>query len=50
MSIENIFAKDIRRSINGVVKADDETQFETELNEYVLTDEAAERLPLNLES
>ena len=44
MSIENIFAKDIRRSINGVVKADDETQLETELNEYVLTDEAAERL------
>ena len=44
MFVENIFEKDIRRSINGVVKADDESQLYTELYEYVLTDEAATRL------
>ena len=44
MFVENIFEKDIRRSINGVVKADDESQLYTELYEYVLTDEAAARL------
>ena len=44
MIIEKMFAKDIRRPIEGVIKADDESQLETELREYVLTNEAADRL------
>ena len=43
MIIEKMFAKDIRRPIEGVIKADDESQLETELKEYVLTNEAADR-------
>lgn len=44
MNMEQIFAKSIRRPIEGVIKADDESQLENELNEYVLTSEAADRL------
>ena len=44
MAFDSIFEKDIRRPIEGVIKADDESQLETELQEYVLTNEAADRL------
>ena len=41
MSIERIFAKDINRSINGVVKVQDESDesIRQELEEYVVTRE-----------
>lgn len=41
MSIEGIFAKDINRSINGVVKVQDESDesIRQELEEYVVTRE-----------
>lgn len=41
MQINNLFAKDIQRSIEGVIKADDTKQLGVEVDEYVLTAEAA---------
>ncbi|MEK8225277.1 BREX system P-loop protein BrxC [Oerskovia sp. M15] len=39
MQLTDIFAKDISRSIDGVIKADDATHLDTEVEEYVLTAE-----------
>lgn len=39
--INEIFAKDIQRPIEGVIKADDASQLAVEVDEYVLTNEAA---------
>jgi len=42
IKIENLFEKDIRRDINGVIKVDqeDERSVYTELDEYVVTGES----------
>jgi hypothetical protein len=49
MRLSEIFAKDIRRPIEGVIKADDVAHLGTEVEEYVLTGEAAKGLELLLE-
>ncbi|MFI8412130.1 BREX system P-loop protein BrxC [Paeniglutamicibacter gangotriensis] len=48
--INEIFAKRIDRSIEGVIKADDTSQLSTEVEEYVLTNEAARGLEQVLEA
>ncbi|MDP4014447.1 MAG: BREX system P-loop protein BrxC [Candidatus Nanopelagicales bacterium] len=50
MLLNEIFAKDIQRPIEGVIKADDTTHLGTEVEEYVLTNEAAKGLELLLEA
>jgi hypothetical protein len=50
MKLNEIFAKDIQRPIDGVIKADDITHLGTEVDEYVLTNEAAKGLELLLEA
>jgi hypothetical protein len=49
MQLSEIFAKDIRRPIEGVIKADDVAHLGTEVEEYVLTNEAAKGLEIMLE-
>ncbi|TCC44056.1 BREX system P-loop protein BrxC [Kribbella capetownensis] len=49
MQLDQIFAKDIQRPIEGVIKADDTTHLGTEVEEYVLTNEAAKGLEILLE-
>ncbi|MEU7656434.1 BREX system P-loop protein BrxC [Micromonospora taraxaci] len=49
MQLSEIFAKDIQRSIEGVIKADDVAHLSTEVDEYVLTNEAAKSLEILLE-
>ncbi|MFE0025437.1 BREX system P-loop protein BrxC [Amycolatopsis sp. NPDC059021] len=49
MQLSEIFAKDIQRPIEGVIKADDVAHLGTEVEEYVLTNEAAKGLELLLE-
>ena len=49
MQLDQIFAKDIQRPIEGVIKADDATHLATEVDEYVLTNEAAKGLEILLE-
>ncbi|MDQ6991331.1 MAG: BREX system P-loop protein BrxC [Mariprofundaceae bacterium] len=44
MKLASIFYKDINRSIEGVIKADDEASLRTEVEEYVLTNEVSKRL------
>lgn len=44
MKIENIFAKDINRQINGVIKADQSDRAYNELEEYVITKEVDKHL------
>ena len=44
MKLNDLFLKDIARSIEGVVKADDVDHLRTEVEEYVLTNEAAKGL------
>lgn len=44
MKIENIFAKDINRPINGVIKADQSDKAYNELEEYVITKEVDRHL------
>lgn len=44
MHIEQILAKDIDRPLDGVVKASNSAQLETEVNEYVITTEVAGHL------
>lgn len=39
MQLTDIFAKDINRSIDGVIKADDTAHLDTEVDEYVMTAE-----------
>ena len=38
-NLKNIYAKDINREIQGVIKVDDENFIKQELDEYVVTDE-----------
>lgn len=49
MRLSEIFAKDIQRPIEGVIKADDAAHVGTEVDEYVLTNEAAKGLEILLE-
>lgn len=49
MLLNEIFAKDVQRPIEGVIKADDTAHLGTEVEEYVLTNEAAKGLELLLE-
>jgi hypothetical protein len=49
MQLSEIFAKDIQRPIEGVIKADDVAHLGTEVEEYVLTNEAAKSLEIMLE-
>ncbi|WP_169077984.1 BREX system P-loop protein BrxC [Microcella alkalica] len=50
MQLQEIFAKDVQRPIEGVVKADDSRNLGTEVEEYVLTNEAAKGLEQLLEA
>ena len=50
MKLNAIFAKDVQRPIEGVIKADDAAHLGTEVDEYVLTNEAAKGLELLLEA
>ncbi|MET7363885.1 BREX system P-loop protein BrxC [Streptomyces sp. NPDC005562] len=50
MKLNEIFAKDVQRPIEGVIKADDTAHLGTEVDEYVLTNEAAKGLELLLEA
>ncbi|MFT8396226.1 BREX system P-loop protein BrxC [Propionibacterium sp.] len=50
MLLNEIFAKDVQRPIEGVIKADDTAHLGTEVDEYVLTNEAAKGLDQLLES
>lgn len=50
MLLNDIFAKDVQRPIEGVIKADDVAHLGTEVEEYVLTNEAAKGLELLLEA
>ena len=42
--LKDIFLKPVDRPIDGVIKADDQTSLRLELEEYVLTNEVAQRL------
>ncbi len=44
MKIRNLFSKPIDRHIEGVIKADDEAQLANEVEEYIVTNEIAQRL------
>ncbi|MDA3971819.1 MAG: BREX system P-loop protein BrxC [Desulfobulbaceae bacterium] len=44
MLLSEIFEKPVDRSIEGVIKADDEASLRLEVEEYVLTNEVAQRL------
>jgi hypothetical protein len=46
----SLFAKPIDRTIEGVIKADDESDLITEVSEYVITKEVAKRLDVLLEA
>src|SRR6478752_5111826 len=50
MLLNEIFSKDVQRPIEGVIKADDVAHLGTEVEEYVLTNEAAKGLELLLEA
>jgi hypothetical protein len=50
MLLNEIFSKDVQRPIEGVIKADDTAHLGTEVDEYVLTNEAAKGLELLLEA
>ena len=49
-SIASLFARPIYRYIDGVIKADDQSALRTEVEEYVLTQEAGQRLLAFLEA
>lgn len=49
-TINELFAKQIDRAIEGVIKADDASQLATEVEEYVLTNEAAKGVEQVLEA
>ena len=49
MQLDQIFVKDIQRPIEGVIKADDAAHLGTEVDEYVLTNEAVKGLEILLE-
>ena len=44
MIIKDIFEKDIDRSIDGVIKANDLTHIDDEVDEYVITNEIEDKL------
>jgi len=44
MRLQNIYEKPINRPIEGVIKADDDSGLILEVEEYVLTNEVAQRL------
>jgi len=48
--MRSIFAKPIDRSIDGVIKADDDASLRIELDEYVVTDEISRRIETFLEA
>src|SRR3954463_13386615 len=48
MRLNEIFAKDVQRPIEGVIKADDTAHLGTEVEEYVLTNEVAKELEVLL--
>ena len=50
MRLNDIFAKDVQRPIQGVIKADDISQLSTEVEEYVLTNEASKEVEKLLEA
>ncbi|MCI1675766.1 MAG: BREX system P-loop protein BrxC [Ancrocorticia sp.] len=50
MLINEVFAKDVQRPIEGVIKADDVSHLATEVDEYVLTNEVAKGLDQLLEA
>ncbi|OYQ64211.1 hypothetical protein B9G53_12920 [Pseudanabaena sp. SR411] len=50
MLLQTIFAQDIKRPIEGVIKADDEARLGVEIREYVLTNEVEKRLESFLEA
>jgi len=50
MLLNEIFSKDVQRPIEGVIKADDIAHLGTEVEEYVLTNEAAKGLESLLEA
>src|SRR3954452_14757856 len=50
MLLNEIFAKDVQRPIESVIKADEAVHLGTEVDEYVLTNEAAKGLELLLEA
>ena len=50
MNLNEIFAKDVQRPIEGVIRADDTAHLGTEVDEYVLTNEVAKGLELLLET
>ena len=50
MLLNEIFTKDVQRPIEGVIKADDGAHLGTEVDEYVLTNEAARGVELLLEA
>ena len=49
-TLQDIFARDVDRPMEGVIKADDEADLRIELDEYVITDEIAKRLETFLEA
>jgi len=49
MILNDIFEKNVQRPIEGVIKADDSEHLSTEVEEYVLTNEAAKELQRLLE-
>ncbi|MDZ7860943.1 MAG: BREX system P-loop protein BrxC [Candidatus Krumholzibacteriota bacterium] len=50
MKIKDIFQKDIKRPIEGVIKADDQKHLLNEVEEYVLTNEVAQNLESMLDA
>lgn len=50
MKLHEIFEKPVDRSIEGVIKADDEASLRLEVEEYVLTNEVARRLEYFLDA
>jgi len=50
MNLTEIFAKDVQRPIEGVIKADDTLHLGTEVDEYVITNETAKGLEQLLEA
>lgn len=48
MAFKDLFVKDINRKINGVIKANDEKDLQTEIDEYVMTDEIQRSLDMFL--
>jgi len=50
MLLNDIFAKNVQRPIEGVIKADDASHLGTEVEEYVLTNEVAKGVEILLEA